>query len=60
MSATSLKEIDVTDGDHQNFGDARQVFTFAFRVRSKEYRVDIESGDPERDGAVIGILGREE
>jgi len=42
-----------------DFGDALHIFTFAFRARPKEHRVDIEPEDSKRCAAVIDILGRE-
>lgn len=32
-------------------GTSRHVFTFAFRARSKEHRIDIESEDPKGGAA---------
>jgi len=43
----------------ENLGNILRVFTFGIRERSKEHRADIESEDPQRDTAVIDILGRE-
>lgn len=42
-----------------DFGDALHIFTFGIRTESKEHRVDIESEDPKRGAAVVGIPGRE-
>lgn len=39
------------------FGETFHVFPFGVSAGSKEHRVDVESEDSKRGGAVIGILG---